>query len=427
MKRWLGCVLGLVFLFGLGLSFWSSPAFACFRGPTTMEENFLEAQSIFTAKVLKVEAAYPSQLVATLETVESLKGTPAAFVWTNNDSDQCGLALQAGKTYLFYSHGAELPYASVFDGYWLSDVRTDIRLAWLRERVKPAPALPPRTDRLLLHRQNEIRLFLENRYLGKPARAAIADDSVYFPLAVWAETFGLLTDWNEKARTVSIRSAGTAAGKPELKEANRDELATPPDFTQVPLETEVTFPSVTLNVQGELVKDHPELFVYDRELYVPLRAVAEKLGYQLEWSGSQSAVTLKLPIADQREPKLLGIKYLLSDWGYFYDGRTDGSLQVLSLGGDSISYTVEGEMMPAMTVPFEHVLQEVPGWKGLRQYKLQFYLKTERSVVRLLASPELVHALESDAAFREKIGKAIGKPWAAVPANRVLHVTDFEE
>src|SRR4051794_8524001 len=109
-------LLCLVCLLGLFVSSMSPKAYACSRGLTPpLEEDFQAAHAIFKAKVTKENAVYPSQKAAVVEAIEVFKGQPPTFVVTNDDGDQCGAGLEEGETYLFYSHGVDLPYVSVFD------------------------------------------------------------------------------------------------------------------------------------------------------------------------------------------------------------------------------------------------------------------------------------------------------------------------
>ncbi|NOU88100.1 hypothetical protein GC102_20335 [Paenibacillus sp. LMG 31460] len=389
-----GRIIGLlcfVCLLGLFISFMTPKAYACSRGPTTFEEDFLEASAIFTAKVTSVDAVYPSHKIAVVEPDKVFKGQSPSFVVTNDDSDQCGAGIEVGETYLFYSQRWDLPYVSVFDTHLLSTERAEKLTHWLSDRTEKQQPKPPRTETILAHRQGEIRVFFEHHDRGYSKKSFITNNSIYVPASFFSDTLWYSADWNEDKNEIVIDTTNRL----EFEETNPDDLLSP--HSGAPTEISAAYNDIKIKVKSETLEEHPEAFVSGDEIFVPLRAIAEKLGYEVEWVDSSSSVILHLPLEQQSGPKTLAMKYI-----------NNTGLEV--------------EVKPE-TVPFAEMLKDELGY---RKYGIQFYLKMDKQDIRLLMSYELLRKIESDASFREKVGAKLGKPMSEIPRNRLLTLKDFE-
>lgn len=367
MRNGLKGLLSLFLVLSLFTGFYTPTAYACSRGPTTQEADYLDANAIFSAKVTRVEAVYPTQKMAIVEPVDAYKGKAPSFVVTNDDSDQCGAGIEAGGTYLFFAQGWDIPYVSVFDTHAIGTARTSELTQWLAQRMeKTAPSEHETPD---VYRRGEIRLMLEQQDLGEIEQAFIADNSVYAPLPIVSELLGGISSSVEK----QLESAMIA--------------------------------------QGE-------------ESCVPVRLAAESMGYEVGWIEHNSMVVIHTPAEKQKGPMTLEMRFLTNV-------GLEGHLEVDRLTADKITYRAyHGHMPPGMDVqpethPFSDLLKEEIGY---RKYIPEFYVKMERNDVRLLAAPELIHKIESDSAFREKVGNRLGEPLLAekLPKTRLVTVADFE-
>ncbi|MDQ0873676.1 hypothetical protein QFZ77_002335 [Paenibacillus sp. V4I3] len=414
-----GRIHGLLFfvcLLGLCIGFLTSTAYACSRGPTTLEEDFLEASAIFTAKVTSVDAVYPSQKAAVVEPDKVFKGQSPAFVVTNDDSDQCGAGIEVGETYLFYSHGWDLPYVSVFDTHLLSTERAEKLTQWLSDRTEKQQPKPPRTETILAHRQGEIRVFFERHDRGYSKKSFITNNSIYVPLSFFNDTLWHSANWNEDRNEIVI----DATNRLEFEELDPGDLLAP--HRGAPKEISAAYNDIKIKVKSETLLEHPEAFVSGDEIFVPLRAIAEKFGYEVEWIDSSSSVILHLPLEQQSGPKTLGMRYT-NNIGL------EGNLEIERLTANEITYRAyhghlqKGIEVKPETVPFAEMLKEELGY---RKYGVQFYLKMDKQDIRLLVSYELLRKIESDASFREKVGAKLGEPVSEIPRNRLLTIRDFE-
>jgi hypothetical protein len=384
-------LLCFVCLLGLFAGLMTPTAYACSRGPTTLEEDFLEANAIFTAKVTSVDAAYPSQKIAVVEPDKVFKGQSPTFVLTNDDSDQCGAGIEVGETYLFYSQRWDLPYVSVFDTHLLRTERAEKLTHWLSDRTEKQQPMPPRTETILAHRQGEIRIFFEHHDRGYSKKSFITNNSIYVPLSFFNETLWHSANWNEERNEIVIDETNRL----EFEEPDPDDLLTP--RSGVPKEISASYKDIKIKVKSETLEVHPEVFVSGDEIFIPLRAIAEKLGYEVEWIDSSSSVILHIPLEKQSGPKTLAMRYI-----------NNTGLEV--------------EVKPE-TVPFAEMLKDELGYL---KYGIQFYLKMDKQDIRLLMSYELLRKIESNASFREKVGSKLGEPMNEIPRNRILTVKDFE-
>jgi hypothetical protein len=353
----------IAFVLGLLIGFNTPSAYACSRGPTTLEAEFLTASAIFTAKVTNVEAVYPSQRVASVEALNIYKGKAPTFVVTNDDSDQCGAGIEPGKTYLFFAQGWAIPYVSVFDAHAANTDQTNELVRWLAERMKEQPT--PSTESLLAYRQGEIKLFLNKQDIGLINKSFITDNSVYVSTSFINDMFPDSTfDWQNQTRSI----------------------------------------------------------VRDNDTFVPLRAAAETLGYEVEWIDATSSVILHTPLEQRSGSKTLAMRYIVNV-------GLEGTLEIDRLTADEITYRSynghlpEGAEVKPQTHPFSDVLKAELGY---RQYILQFFVKMEQGEVRLLVASDLLSRIESDPSFREKVGAKLGEKIETLPAHRLLTTADFE-
>ncbi|WP_409341083.1 hypothetical protein [Paenibacillus sp. MBLB4367] len=419
MRKWMCAMLCFVCLTLISANYAAPAAYACSRGPTSHEEDFLEAQAIFTAKVTKVQAIYPSQFTASVEAIDTYKGEAPAFVVTNDDGDQCGAGIEEGQTYLFYSRGVERPYVSVFDTHRFADDRTEKLLQWLNNRTKDPGPKAPGVETVTAYLKGQIRVLFEHHDRGRPAGAFITDNSVYVPLSFFSDNLWYTADWDPDAKLVTI-------GRTNRMEF---EEAAPDGETQAnkanPYDIDIRYDGIRVDVKDQAGKpealDHaPEPFLIGLDVYVPLRAVAEKLGYEVEWGGGSSVVVLHLPFEEKIGTRLLGMRYKIN-FGL------EGAQEVERLTKEEITYRTFNGHIPEgskpVTVPFGEMLRQE---SGIRQYAAEFYVKTDKKDILLLASHEFIKKLESDAAFREKVGAKLGKPLADVRPGQVLHTDDFE-
>lgn len=364
MKRWKQILFCAAFVLGMLVSLKTPSAYACSHGPTTLEEEFLSASAIFTAKVTDVEAVYPSQKIVVVEALDTFKGKAPSFVVTNDDSDQCGAGIEAGKTYLFYAQGWEIPYVSVFDTHVVGTEQTEELAQWLAERTKGQPE-PAGTEPLAAYRQGKIRLFLNEQDKGLVEKSFITDNTVYVPVSFLKDTFnGSTVDWQNHARSIN---------------------------------------------RGD-------------DTLVPLRAAAEHMGYEVEWVDSTSSVILHTPLERRSGSKTLAMRYIINvglDGSLEIDRLTANEITYRYYNG----HMPEGLEVKPETHPFSDVLKEEIGY---RKYIPQFFVKMEQGEVRLLAASDLLHRFESDPSFREKVGAKLGKNIAALPVHRLLTAADFE-
>ncbi|MEC0144187.1 stalk domain-containing protein [Paenibacillus alginolyticus] len=274
-------LLCFVWLLGLFIGFVTPTAYACSRGPTTFEEDFLEASAIFTAKVTSVDAVYPSQKAAVVEPDTVFKGRSPAFVLTNDDSDQCGAGIEVGKTYLFYTHGWDLPYVSVFDTHLSGTERAEELTHWLSDRTEKQQPLPPHTETIFAHRQGEIRVFFEHHDRGYSKKSFIMNNSIYVPRSFFNDTLWHSADWNEDKNEIVIDTTNRL----EFEELDSDDLLAP--HKGAPNEISAAYKDIKIKVKNETLQEHPEAFVSGDEIFVPLRIIAEKLGFEIEWIDSR--------------------------------------------------------------------------------------------------------------------------------------------
>ncbi|WP_261302177.1 stalk domain-containing protein [Paenibacillus andongensis] len=409
-------LLCFVCLLGLFISFVTPTAYACSRGPTTLEEDFLEASAIFTAKVTSVDDVYPSQKAAVVESDKVFKGQSPAFVLTNDDSDQCGAGIEVGETYLFYSRGWDLPYVSVFDTHLLSTERAEKLTQWLSDRTQKQQPMPPRTESILAHRQGEIRIFFEHHDRGYSKKSFITNNSIYVPFSFFSESLWYSADWNEDKREIVIDTTNRL----DFEESDPNVLL--PPHSEAPKVISAAYNEIKIKVKSETLEEHPEAFVSGDEIFVPLRVVAEKLGYEVEWVHTTSSVILHLPLEQQSGPKTLAMRYINNT-------GLEGHLEIERLTANEITYRAYQGHLPEdievkpETVPFEEMLKEELGY---RRYGIQFYLKMDKQDIRLLVSHELLRKIESDASFREKVGANLGEPMKRLPNNGILTELDFE-
>lgn len=421
MKRWGIAVFFFACSAMLSLGCLTPSAYACSRGPTSFEEDFLEAQAIFTAKVSKVEAVYPFQKAAAVEAAEAYKGQAPSFVVTNDDPDQCGASIEEGKTYLFYSRGVELPYVSVFDTHLLGSERAEELVRLLKQRTERIEPKPPGEASILAYSKGEIRMFLGKHDRGRPAEAFIANDSVYVPLSFLSDNLPYSAVWDPIAKEVSVGWTN----RMELEEPEEDGRG--PAAKDEPQAVDIRYDNIRVKVKDQTGKASfldgaPEPLFIGEKLYVPLRAVAEKLGLEVEWVGNTASVILHYPFDDRTGSGVLALRYIVNV-------GLEGKLEVDRLTKDEIVYRAynghmeEGAEVKPVAVPFAEMLKMEAGY---RQYTAQFYLETGNKEIRLLMSQEAAKKLENDAGFRDKVGAKLGKPLDGLPAARVLHVDDFE-
>ncbi|MDR6878264.1 hypothetical protein [Bacillus sp. 3255] len=359
LQRLVSLVLVLVVLAGIQ----APPAQACSRGPTTQEADYLAANAIFSATVLRLEDVYPSQTLAVLQPLDVYKGKASSYVVTNDDSDQCGASLEAGKTYLFFAQGWDIPYISVFDAYEDGTEHMKALVQWLEARAEE----PSGYKAVEAFRQGEIRLTLEQQDQGKMDQAFISNHTVYAPLPYILEVLGSIP----------------ASARERLQ---------------------------------------AETIAYGKERFVPVRLAAESMGYEVGWIEHNSMVVIHTPIDKRKGPMTLAMRYLIQvglEGSLEVDRLTKDEIAYRSYHG----HMPPGLEVQPQTHPFSDMLQEEIGH---RKYILEFYMKNGQNDIRLLAAPELVHRIESDSAFRAQVGKRLGKPAGALPAHRLVTAADFE-
>lgn len=403
-----------------------APAAACSRGdaPTPAEE-YAAASAVFTGTVTGMEEVVLDGLPAFRVSVEpgrTYKGDPQTLLLTRTDSDQCGAGFELGQPYLFYGHGVHHKRVTVFDRVPLENAAD--RIAWLDLRAASAPVRhPPGEAEIEAHYRGGLHFVYGKIGLGERADAFIADGTVYVPLSFFTDVLGYAGSWDPDERTVRLQTGGRAALNPPAHHAPDGE---PPGY--LPVRETVRYDGVSLEVDGQPLTDAPEPFLHrDGALYVPVRAVAERLGLRVEWMDAWSAVYLLPPFPsapgpDAGETPVLAMKYMI-------DVGLGGELAVDRLTGEEITYRYyhghlpEGAVVQPATVPFEEMLAEEIGH---RKYVLQLFAVTAEQEIPLLLSPELVRSIETDAGVRGCLGEKLGRPLDPLPEAWTLKTETFD-
>jgi hypothetical protein len=397
----------------------SQQASACSRGfAPSLEEEYEGADSIFTGKVTSVEDTYPAgyqKMVHIQPDGESFKGEVQQLIFTRADSDQCGANFQVGESYLFYVHDFTNLYVSVFDNKAVKDASAVIE--WLKERAnKPPISYTPGFHKVQVNDRGGIGVSFGKHNLGNQHEAVIVDQSVYVPLRIFTDQLGYEGSWSRETKEISLRSdlhaakvISAAASGAELHNSYATNEAT------------VYYDSIGLTIDGKKQAGFPSTFLYDDELYVPVRAVAERLGMKVGWGDSKSWVYLIPPI-EAGKTMALKMKYSVNV-------GMEGSLEVDQLQGDTITYRAynghqpKGYLPEPTTVSFSEMIAEEIGFL---KYVPEFYLSDDLQEVKLILEPALVKRLGTDADFRKLVGNKLGSKTSEIPVDRVLRVAFFE-
>ncbi|WP_426447391.1 hypothetical protein ACP26L_25070 [Paenibacillus sp. S-38] len=390
-------------------------AYACSKGEfPAPEQEFMEADAVFTAEVISDRkvyyGGYPMRQLTLAPESPAFKGEAPLTVLTALDSDQCGAPAAAGDRYLFYSHRTNglLHRISIFD-----------------MKAPPSPGGPapaglhhpasaaahPESARLLYYRP-DVRIYGEKGMLPPEGIPVIYDHSLYLPLSFYRESLGLAADWLPEENTVSFRSTGKAmsseGGAPYLEDKNAPDAGIP------------FFPGTRMTFDGTELPSSEEPFLLRGELYVPLRPAAEQLGYVAAWADGTVELSPRVPFASAADAKLT-LKLV--------SGRMDGpDLVMEQLGSEGFIYRIPTAAHPESAHAEEpDALVRTGSFEDLSdprsplyEHSIRLFLRSAEREAELAVDGGLISRLPLDPALRSRLGAALGRPLPELPAGWLL-------
>jgi Copper amine oxidase N-terminal domain len=395
-RRGLAWLLIAVFLSGLLLPV--STAQACSKGyETSLEEDYLIANSIFSGTVEKVEEVYLRGPVKQIKFKidEVFKGTAETIVLTAIDSDQCGSRAEPGEKYLIYANNYENHFSTnVFNTFNWEDASD--RVKWLNKRKVELPIEHvPAHKIILISRQNTIQVMLDGKPIEEGNTALIYNNSTYIPISFF-ENLGYDVKWkrgNEYQDAVVTNIA-----------ANANQIS-------------AEFANIRVWIEDKEVTSSPEAFLIGKTVYVPIRSLAESVGLKVTWWNYKSTINLESqPLFKEGDKPKLTMK-LSVNFGMEADYLVD------KLTGSHITtryYNYQHKSEPdkeSQTAKFDDMIREED---GIPINIIRLFLTTENREVELKISKELIEQIMSKPSTRELLGTRLGKPLSVIPEDLVL-------
>lgn len=147
--------------------------------------------------------------------------------------------------------------------------------------------------------------------ISKSADSRAIDGTIYLPADALAGVLGFAVNWNDDTRTVTITTQGSQTAYTVGQENVTSGISLNVDGKQV----------IPTNSKGKAVN----LFILDGVIYLPVRAVAEALGCEVDWDGSANAVQIT-----SKENIVLkagaGIAEMILPQEYFINTADDGTI-----------------------------------------------------------------------------------------------------
>jgi hypothetical protein len=380
-------------------------AFACSKGyTTTLEADYEEADAIYTGTVKQLDEVYLNgrlmrQMTLSFDSV--YKGKPQTTLLTNMDSDQCGVGVQIGSRYLFYASGKHHLYTSVFTTFEMN--RSNERVSWLEKRAAGVPIVHTiGKQNITAYTASRLNLVLD----GKPALlsspALIYNNITYVPLDFLSQSMRLQTRWNPQEATIDI---STAKGT-DVESDPSNLQSSPANVDNVPTDLLIEYQNIHFIINGTKYQPNDEPFILHKQVYLPLRALAEKLGFEVFWGHDFIEVDHPFPFGE--EPPVLEMKFSVNfgmDADYIVDALTNNSVTYRY-------FDYQHEKKPKtkqQTSPFSSMIETVEG-QGFPANRIRLFLKAGTQEVELKMSDNLMKDIESDPSFRKKLGSILGKP-----------------
>ncbi|OXM82852.1 stalk domain-containing protein [Paenibacillus rigui] len=424
-RRWLGYAVAAVMTLSAvpaGVASVPQQAYACSKGEiTTPEYDYSTASHVFYGMVNKVENVYfngQMYRMATFVVDAKLKGEYVRTVLTRPDSDQCGMAFEAGRSYLVYANNRlGPPSASVFDVF--SGDEAARRLEQAQSLIASVPVPEPGEQRVTLYPGTDATITLDGQQAPVKPGSLFYKNILYVPLTFFRDTLGYVTVWNAEANRYDIllRSewAGIAAQGDQAQSAFKADSKGIPAGTE-PFEATVTYSNVQARVDGGKYAPEHLPFTYDGVVFVPLRETAEKLGIQVTWDpGSYTAMLKDIrPIHPMDHPVL--VMKLSSDT----DGVPD--LIVDRIENDQATYRVDrklqyGEKPEQLSAPFLDLVKETD---GARERRIRLFLKSGDRENELVMTEDLMHSLLTNPLVRTSASLTLGRDFFYWPDDYVI-------
>ncbi|QGQ94173.1 hypothetical protein EHS13_04250 [Paenibacillus psychroresistens] len=402
-------LLALILLFTVSFSgFFTIPnAIACSKGHVnTLEEDYLVANAIYTGTVTQLDEIYLNGRLMkqmTLNFDNVYKGKPQTTLVTSFDSDQCGVDVKIGSRYLFYASGKHHLYTSVFTTFDMIRSKESERISWLEKRAANAP---------IIHvlGEQKITAYVASRlnlaFDGKPALlsspALIYNNVTYVPLDFLSHSLKLQTHWNPQEATIDI---STSKGN-EVESETSNWQSSPANAINAPTHLLIKYQNIHFIVNGSKYQPNEEPFILHKQVYIPLRALAEKLGLEVFWA--QDLTSVDHPFPNGEKPPVLELKFSVNfgmEADYIVDTLTKTSVTYRYF---DYQHTKKPETKQ-QTSSFESMLKMVEG-QGIPANRVRLFLKDASQEVELKIAGNLMKAIESDPSYRQKLGSLLGKP-----------------
>lgn len=122
---------------------------------------------------------------------------------------------------------------------------------------------------------------------GNKTEPFIIGSTTYLPLRAVANALGLGVQWTASTSTIDLYSGDKVnygSGTPAASHGT--------------LTTDITYRNIKVNLDGKALKLSAEPFIMNSNgtTYLPLRAIAEALGLEVNWEGSSSTVYIEQPV-----------------------------------------------------------------------------------------------------------------------------------
>jgi hypothetical protein len=222
----------------------------------------------------------------------------------------------------------------------------------------------------------------------------------------------LQTLWNPQEATIDISSANGT----EVESDPSNWQSSPANADNGPTDLLVEYQNIHFIINGTKYQSNEEPFILHKQVYLPLRALAEKLGLEVFWAHDLIDVDHPFPITEK--PPVLEMKFSVNfgmEADYIVDALTNTSVTYRY-------FDYQHENKPKtkqQTSPFETMIKTVEG-QGFPANRIRLFLKEASQEVELKISENLMKAIESDPSYRQKLGSLLGNP--AILLNNGIHL-----
>lgn len=356
----------------------------------------------------------------TLKPDKAFKGKPAASVLTALDSDQCGAIAKPGLIVLIYAWIWEGQlWTNVFNTMeWDEDSE---RALWLERRkaAKPSGQVPGERA-ITVYDQGRLHIYRNRQPLDIDFVPFIHDHSVYVPHRFFSDTMGYDAAWAPDQNRIDIRSVQVRTPR----RAERPNATVPSSSLTQPRIMTVRYHEIGIWMDGNKLADiPPEPFVFGGEVYVPLRAVSERLGWDVAWEDRFPAVFLDArSLFEKGETPRLLMKFSV-EFGmgadYLVDELTENTATVRDF---DYQHSAEPEKTQR-TVPFADMMKKK---EGVQEHVIRLFLATDTREAELKVSAALMENLIQNPNFRKRLGARLGQPLERWPEDLLFDMEDLE-